>query len=69
MRLALGAATDETIYETLITIHREKLETLRDELAEFIRKNDYQIIREGFGAEGDAWLRAIGTIVGSRKDR
>ena len=69
LRLALGAATDETIYETLITIHREKLETLRDELAEFIRKNDYQIIREGFGAEGDAWLRAIGTIVGSRKDR
>ena len=46
-------------------------EDLRDafnaELAEFIRKNDYQFSAEGFGKEGDSWLRAIGMIAGSRK--
>ena len=69
LRRALGAAKDDSTYDILFTIHREKLEKLRNELAEFIRRNDYRMIGEGFGAEGDAWLRAIGTIVGSRKDR
>jgi hypothetical protein len=53
--------------ELLLAIQRGKLESLRDELAEFIRKNDYQVIQEGFGSEGDAWLRAIGMIAGARK--
>ena len=60
---------DPALYEQLITIHREKLESLRAEMAEFIRKNDYQVIQEGFGAEGDAWLRAISLVAGSRKER
>ena len=68
LRLALGSINDAPVYEILITVHRTKLESLKNELAEFIRKNDYQVITEGFGGEGNAWLRAIGMIVGSRKD-
>lgn len=66
---ALEYINEETTYQTLLTIHREKLQTLKMELAEFIRKNDYQAIKEGFGKEGDAWLRAIGMVAGSRKER
>jgi hypothetical protein len=69
LRLALERVKDPSAFETLLTIHREKLERLRTELEEFIRKNDYQAIQEGFGSEGDAWLRAIGMIAGSRKER
>ena len=57
------------VCEKLLAIHREKLEDLSSELGEFIRKNDYQAIKEGFGREGDAWLRAVSIIVGSRKEK
>ena len=66
LKLTLGHVRDHSVYEDLLTIHRVKLEQLKEELAEFIRKSDYQVIQEGFGREGDAWLRAIGMIVGSR---
>ena len=69
LRLALGSANDEPGYETLLRIQQAKLERLKHELAEFIRKNDYQAIKEGFGSEGDAWLRAIAMVVGGRSDR
>jgi hypothetical protein len=68
LRQALEQVKDISACETLLTIHREKLESLRAELAEFIRKNDYQLIKEGFGREGDAWLRAIGMIAGRRAE-
>ena len=60
---------DVSSCKTLLTIQREKLEGLRTELAEFIRKNDYQNIKEGFGKEGDAWLRAVSIVVGGRKEK
>ena len=69
LRLALEPIKDESVYESLLTIHRIKWEALKSELAEFIRKNDYQAIREGFGSEGNAWLRAISLIAGSRKEQ
>jgi len=69
LRLALEYVRDLSASEKLLTIHRAKLESLRAELAEFIRKNDYQAIKEGFGKEGDAWLRAIGMIAGNSKAR
>ena len=69
LRLALEHVRNLSACETLLTIHRTKLESLRAELDEFIRKNDYQAIKEGFGREGDAWLRAIGMIVGKRKEK
>ena len=68
LRLALEHVKESSICETLLTIHREKLESLSAELGEFIRKNDYQAIKEGFGKEGDAWLRAVNMIAGSRKE-
>jgi hypothetical protein len=67
LRLVLEQIKDRSICEKLFTIQREKLEGLRAELAEFIRKNDYQVIQEGFGKEGDAWLRAVGLVTGARK--
>jgi uncharacterized protein DUF6062 len=69
LRLALERVRDLSACEKLLAIHREKLESLRAELEEFIRKNDYQAIKEGLGREGDAWLRAIGMITGSRKEK
>jgi hypothetical protein len=69
LRQALGYVHDGSVYETLLTIHLTKLESLKSELAEFIRKNDYQAIKEGFGSERDAWLRAIAIVAGSRKEK
>jgi hypothetical protein len=67
LRLALEHVRDVSVCETLLTIHREKLESMKAELEEFIRKNDYQFAAEGFGKEGDAWLRAIGTVTGRKR--
>ena len=69
LRLALENIKDGSAHDTLIEIHREKLEGLRSELSEFIRKNEYQVVQESFGSEGNAWLRAISMITGSRKER
>ena len=69
LRLALEHVKNVSACEKLLVIHREKLESLKAELTEFIRKNDYQFIAEGFGKEGDAWLRAVGLMVGSRKEK
>ena len=69
LRFVLEHVKDVSDSETLLTIHREKLENLRAELDEFIRKSEYKAVRESFGAEGNAWLRAISMITGSRKER
>jgi hypothetical protein len=66
LRLALEHVKNASAGETLLSIHSEKFESLKMELAEFIRKNDYQAIKEGFGKEGDAWLRALAIIAGTR---
>ena len=68
LRLTLEHIKNRSACEKLLTIHRKKLESLRAELALFIRKNDYQLISEGFGKEGNAWLRAVALIAGSRKN-
>jgi hypothetical protein len=66
LRQTLEQIKDVAACETLLNIHREKLESLKAELEEFIRKNDYQAIKEGFGREGDAWLRALAVVAGRR---
>ena len=68
LRLALASAKQSSGSPSLLAIHRAKLEALKNELGEFIRKNDYQVIKEGFGKEGDAWLRALGMIAGARRE-
>jgi hypothetical protein len=69
LRLALKAVRDVPSCEKLITVHREKLVALCADLAELIRKNDYRFMKEGFGKEGDSWLRAVGMMVGNTKSR
>lgn len=69
LRLTLEHVKNVSVAEKLLRTHRDKLDGLRRELAEFIRKNDYQAITEGFGKEGDAWLRAVSMITGRRKER
>ena len=69
LRMAFEHAKDVSVCEKLLAIHREKLESLQAELTEFIRKNDYRFKTEGFGKEGNAWLRTVGMIAGSRKEK
>ena len=68
-QLALEQVRDDSVHEKLLMIQHEKLEALKNELAEFIRKSDYQLIDKGFGTEGDAWLRAVSMIVGRSKSK
>lgn len=67
LQRSLEEVKDTAACESLLVIHREKLEALRAELEEFIRKSEYRV-QEGFGAEGDAWLRAIAQVVGGRRN-
>jgi hypothetical protein len=67
LQKAVEQARDVSASQTLFALQHEKLESLRAELVEFIRKNDYQAASEGFGSEGDAWLRAVALIAGSRR--
>ena len=62
----LEQVREESLFERLLSIHRSKLEHLRAEMDEFMRKSDYRQIDAGFGPEGDAWLRAIAQLTGSR---
>ena len=65
LKKAFEAVNDSDVCEVLLSIHREKLESLRGELAEFIRKNDYRFKDEGMGVEGNSWRRAIGKMIGN----
>jgi hypothetical protein len=67
LQLTLKYVKEVSVSEMLLDIHQAKLRSLSAELAEFIRKNDYQLIEHGFGREGDAWLRAIAMVTGNRK--
>lgn len=55
--------------ERLLHFQRHALEGLCDELSELIRKHDYRFTDEGFGREGDSWLRAIGITSAERRAR
>ncbi|HSL29823.1 MAG TPA: DUF6062 family protein [Anaerolineales bacterium] len=68
LRQALEQMRDVSVLEKLLGIQREKLESLRAELDEFIRKNDYQFAVEGFGSERDAWLRALAMVLGKKNE-
>lgn len=64
LKKVFESVRDATSSDLLLSIHREKLESLRGELTEFIRKNDYRFKDEGFGAEGDSWKRAVSKVIG-----
>ena len=44
----------------------KRLQELSVDLHEFLRKHDYRYASEGFGREGDSWLRAVRKISGER---
>jgi hypothetical protein len=69
LRLALQQAPDAQACETLIDVHRSALESMRAELAELIRKNDYRFNKEKLGKEGDAWSRAVGMVIGNKREK
>ena len=68
LKKAFESVRDLETSNLLLSIHREKLESLRSELAEFIRKNDYRFKDEGFGAEGDSWKRAVEKVIGNHSN-
>ena len=45
----------------------DKLRSLRKEVAEFLRKQDYHFVHEPRGAEVDSWKRAMEMVVGKRE--
>lgn len=59
LQRAVEGASNSAALETFLSaqhgIHRRVLA----EMNEFIRKNDYRFAGEGFGREGDAWIRAM----------
>ncbi len=66
LRQALELAPQSDAYQSLLAINRKKLADLDHELAELIRKSDYRLIQEGFGSEGNAWIRAMKTSAGEK---
>jgi hypothetical protein len=60
----LGETRDAGIYRLLVTVEQSKVCALLHDLEDFYRKHDYRFSQEGFGEEGDSWLRAIELIVG-----
>lgn len=49
-----------------LAAQQERLQTLHDELQEFIRKQDYRFAHEPYGSEADAWQRVVALFVGVR---
>ena len=66
MRLALVHMQGATAYQILITISKEKLESMRRELVEIIRENENQSTKNGFKEMKSTWARIIGVIVGEQ---
>lgn len=63
---ALELVEDSGHLRRLLDFQRRALRRLRDELAELIRKHDYRFADEGFGEEGNSWLRATGILSAGR---
>ena len=66
---ALELVQNSDQLELLLRFQRKSLLELRGELSELIRKHDYRFVDEGFGPEGDSWLRATGIVSGERGAR
>ena len=65
-RRALQLVRDEESFHRLVEVQLVCLERLHGELSELIRKHDYRFLGEGFGAEGDSWIRAIARVSGQK---
>jgi len=63
VRAAAGHASHPNLIG-LIDAQRARYARLVTELAEICRKHDYRFSHEGWGAEADAWQRAIEVLAG-----
>jgi len=61
---ATAIARKRAALKSLFKLEGELLRALDAELSEFARKHDYRFRGEKIGAEGDAWIRAIGLVAG-----
>jgi Family of unknown function (DUF6062) len=50
--------------ERLWEVQNACMQSLLEELSEFIRKHDYRFTGEGIGTEGTSWIRAIEMVAG-----
>jgi hypothetical protein len=64
LRRSLELCRDQSSFQFLTNFGQAKIAALLGELSEYVRKSDYRFSPEGFGAEGDSWLRAIAVVVG-----
>ena len=69
LRQVCKQVQDGAVLAELLRVELGKLENLHAELAEYIRKNDYRYIKDGFGREGNAWRRAAGLAAGGRGEK
>ena len=52
--------------QAVLAAQQVHLQTLQDELQEFIRKLDYRFAHQPYGREADAWRRVVALYVGVR---
>ncbi len=69
LRLTLTTRGSVEAKHLLLAVERRAWASLRIELQEFIRKNDYRFRDEPQGSERDSWLRALDALVGLDLDR
>ncbi len=55
---------DNKIINLILDTESKKMRNMVKELDEIERKYDYRFSNEGFGKEGDAWIRAVEKMVG-----
>ena len=58
---------DQKRKATLLGQQQTRMESLRGELAEFIRKSDYRFRDEIIGGEGDSYKRAADMVKGKHR--
>ena len=69
-RRALGLVRDAQVFEAMAQAQVTIWERLIDDLGEFVRKHDHRFGDERIEPrEGDAWLRAISSLVGAKPGR
>ena len=67
LRQAIEVVPSPEQFETLREIQIAHWQPLIVELGEFVRKNDYRFHDEQVGKEGNAWIRAVDAVIGTRK--
>jgi len=64
MFMAIDKSKDVQISRAILKTESGKFKKLSEELKEFDRKHDYRFSKEGFGKEGNSWIRAIEKFIG-----